>query len=139
MIRLYGQSQKVLDLTCQNRHCNPGRKTGRNGIWDIFNQRSEPEQSHQNQQNACHDSSNDQAVHSALCHNSCHNRCKGSRRSCNLYPGTSQKRDDETGNNRSVNSLLRCYSRCKCQCNRKRQCNNCHNDPRYHILHQLLL
>ena len=42
-------------------------------------------ESHDNQDDTCHDRRNCQSFHAALRHDTCHDRCKCRRWTCNLY------------------------------------------------------
>ena len=142
LYRLYSlsisKSKKVFNLSNYNRNSNTCCKSRCNRIWDKFNECTKSEYSHKYKQYSRNQGGNYKSIHSIFGNNSCHYRSKCSGRSCYLNAASSEKRNQKSRYNCSVDSLFRCNPRCKCQCNRKWQCNNCNYDSGYYILRKLL-
>ena len=77
-------SEKIFQLANHDGHSDSGSKTGRNGIWNKFDQTSEVAKSHQDQKNSCKDGCNNQSVHSIFGNDPRDNGCKSSGWSGNL-------------------------------------------------------
>ena len=83
-------SEKIFQLADHDGHSDSGSKTGRNGIWNKFNQTAEVEQSHQNKKYTRHYSGNDKSIHSVTCYDTGYDGCKCSSRSGNLYAASAK-------------------------------------------------
>ena len=133
-----GQAHKILDLPDNDGHGDTCGKAGGYGIRNEFDQRSKPQQTHDDQDNAGHDGGDHQTAHSLGGDYPCNNGGKGCRRPGDLHAASSQKGNEEAGNDRSIDTLLRSHAGCKSQCNGKRQCDDGYDDTCNDIRHQLL-
>ena len=85
------KSKKVLDLSDCNCNCNTCCKSCRNCIWNILNQITQTQESHNYKDDTCQNSCQHQTIHAFLCYDSCYDCCKSSSRSCDLYAASTKK------------------------------------------------
>ncbi|CDD44301.1 unknown [Clostridium sp. CAG:299] len=129
--------EEVLQLSDDNGDGDTGGKASSNGKRNEFNQRSEPAESHKNQNDSCQNRRHGQPVHTASGYDSRHNGCEGGSRTCNLYLASAKKRDNEARYNSCVDTLLRTYSGGQRQSDRQRKGNDRHHNSSYQIFKKL--
>ena len=84
--------RKSFDLTDKNCYSDTGGKAGCDRIWNKLNEVAEAQQTHQDQDHACQQSSDNQSVHAVFCNNSGDDRCKCCSRTCDLDAASAQKK-----------------------------------------------
>ena len=87
----------------------------------------------QNENDTCHNCGNEQSAFAILLDNAINNNNKGTSRTANLYPASSENRDGQTGNNSSDNSFLRSDSRSDAECNGQWQSYDTNNDTGHNV------
>ena len=127
------QSKQVFDLSRKDGYGNTTGKADYNRIGDEFDNRSQTEYAKQNENDTCHNCGNEQSAFAILLDNAINNNNKGTSRTANLYPASSENRDGQTGNNSSDNSFLRSDSRSDAECNGQWQSYDTNNDTGHNV------
>ena len=128
-----GQSKKSRPLPDPNHHANTSSKTENNRHRNKTNHRTETEQSHQQQHDACEKSRHLQTIDTISRRNPGKDGNKRAGGSGNLHPRTPKNRNDDTGDNRRINTLLRFDAGGNGKSHRQRQGNNTNDNSRNHV------
>ena len=136
---LEGQAEKILDLTDHNRDGNAECKSRGNRAGDVFEQLAESANAHDDQQDARHDRRKDQAVHAVRRDDPGNDRCKCRGRTGNLHTAAAEERDQESGDNRGIETLLRIDTGSKRKRDGKRQRYDRDDHARDQVLDKLRL
>src|SRR5690606_4399084 len=136
--RSHLQAEEVLDLRRKDHECNATGETHDQRIRNELDHRAKSRESHQHEQDTCHEGCNDESVNAMQLHNPIHDHNKRSGRSTNLNTTSSKRRDEKASNDGCHQSLLGRHTRCdsKCNCQRKRY--NSHNDAGKQVFCELL-
>ena len=109
-------TEEVFQLSNKQGNSNTTGKSGCDRVRNVFDQRTEPADSHDDKDDTGEDGCDDQTVGSITGDNSVNNNNKCSGRSANLNTASSEEGDKETGDDRGVKSLFRSDTGSNCEC-----------------------
>ncbi len=107
--RAHLKSQQVLHLAGEDDQGDAGGESESDRVWDELDGPAESGESHDDKDDARHQSRDPQSVEPVLLDDSVDNHDEGAGRSPDLHPGAAQRRDDESRDDRRVEAALRRY------------------------------
>lgn len=103
---LHGQPEEVFDLGAEDQYGDARGETHRDGIRDELDRRAEPGQAHRQQHDAGHDRADRQIGDAVFGDDPINNHDECTGRSADLDPRTSERGDDEAGDDGGENAGL---------------------------------
>ena len=138
--RFLGETEDVTHLCGENGDGNTGGEAHNDGVGDELDERTQAERTQRHKDNSGQNGGDEQALQSVfgIVDNTIYNNNESSRGTSNLYLGTSQQRNEETGDDGRDDSLLGRYATGDTKCDGKGERHNTYNNASHEILHEHL-
>ncbi len=136
---IYRQSEDVLDLSREYRHCNTRSESHDDGIRYEADDRPETQKSHQQQHQACHERRDRKPVDTMLSDDTVDDDDECSGRASDLHFATTEERDDEATDDGCDQTFRRRYTTGYTEGDGQRQGDDTDDDACSEILEECLL
>ena len=123
------QAEEIFDLHGSDGNTNPRGEPQRHGKGNIFNQATKAGQTKQNQKYARHQGGDQQACQTKLLRNRVEDHHEGGGRAGDAEARTARQGNDDPGNGRGVQTVLRRNAAANCQRHRQRDGDDADGDP----------
>ena len=113
---LDAQAEQIVHLRGEDRQRDTARETHDHRVRDELDDATQVEETHENQQDTRHDRGDSQTTQAILLDDAIDDHDERTRRSTDLHLRSAEKRDQETRDNRSEQTLCRTHARSDSEC-----------------------
>ena len=132
------QSEKVLNLGRENNQSDAAREPDSEWIGDELQQRSQPGKTHNDEKKARHGSRHREPIITVLLNDAVNDDDECSRRTSDLHPAASEHRNNQSTDDRGVQTLLGLHTGSDSERDRERERYNADNESGNEVRSKLL-
>ena len=129
------QTEEVFDLRGKDGEGDTGGKAHHDGIRDVFNNGTQVQDAHQDEEGTGHESSDHEAAHAILLDDSVNDHNEGAGGATDLHLAATEERNEETGHDGGKNTGLRRGAGSDTECDGQRKGYDAHNDTGQKVLY----
>ena len=131
------EPEEVGDLRGEDRHGDTAREAHDDRIGDELDDRAQPAKSHDQQQDAAHERSDEQSRFAVLLDDAVDDDDEGARGASDLHAAAAQQRDDESGDNGGDDALFGRHARGDAEGDGQRQGDDADNDAGHQVAQEI--
>lgn len=127
------KAEQVLYLCRENRYGDTACESHYDGVGDIFDDCSEPEQSEEDEEETRHERRDGESLKAILLYDAVYYNNERARRTANLHTAASECRHYESRYDGCDDALLRSHARCDAESDSQRQCDDAYDDAGHDV------